>query len=446
MADGINIKVTGVKETLGNLKKYQVIKTEAVKIALKETGFKVQGDAKKNCPVDTGRLRASLSTNWSGSPLSEGRVGTKAQAEDGVGRPLGPPGLVVVTGTNVNYACVIGSRQQVYEPINRTSANIGNYPHGTVLSKDGESHRIIKKYRFYEYPLSAISIRIRKGRNPLVVTKTHLLLIVRDGYLIWEQAQNLKLTDQVIIKRPNNYISDNSNKTLFICPCGNQFWIETFNLKHRIPKYCSLKCRHKYGPHDQNIGMRWILSEEQREKHRGENNPQWRDGSSRRKYPPEFNNYLKQLVKERDKYRCQLCGNVENLVVHHIDWDKMNNDINNLITLCQECHGGLNRIDCELPIVNWDIFKTKDILEIQQYNIIRKKKEKTPYIYDFSIENENSYVCSGVLIHNSYVEFGSIRALKWGGYRSATSKLYLSKAYHKNQPELVLRLKKIFKK
>jgi len=45
-----------------------------------------------------------------------------------------------------------------------------------------------------------------------------------------------------------------------------------------------------------------------------------------------------------------------------------------------------------------------------------------------------------------YVEFGTARALKSGGYRLISSKLYLSKAYHKNHAELVLRIKKIFKK
>ena len=107
MADGIDIKVTGVKETLANLKQYQVIKTGAVKIALKETGFNIQGDAKRDCPVDTGRLRASLSTNWSGSPLAHGGTGSEAKGDDGVGRPTGPSGLVVVVGTNVKYAAAV---------------------------------------------------------------------------------------------------------------------------------------------------------------------------------------------------------------------------------------------------------------------------------------------------------------------------------------------------
>jgi len=107
MADSIDIKVTGVKETLANLKEYQVIKTGAVKIALKEVGFKIEADAKRNAASKfikgyaTGRTMASISTNWSGSPLAEGRTGTKAQSGDGVKRPVGPPGLIVVVGTDV---------------------------------------------------------------------------------------------------------------------------------------------------------------------------------------------------------------------------------------------------------------------------------------------------------------------------------------------------------
>ena len=108
MADSIDIKVTGVKETLANLKEYQIVKTGAVKIAIKETGFSIEGDAKRNAAMKfikgyaTGRVMSSISTNWSGSPLSYGRVGGKASMADGIGRPPGPPGLVVVVGTNVD--------------------------------------------------------------------------------------------------------------------------------------------------------------------------------------------------------------------------------------------------------------------------------------------------------------------------------------------------------
>ena len=47
--------------------------------------------------------------------------------------------------------------------------------------------------------------------------------------------------------------------------------------------------------------------------------------------------------------------------------------------------------------------------------------------------------------YGPFVEFGTYRPLKWGGYRGRAGRLYLSKAYHKNEPELALRIAKIFK-
>ena len=99
-------KVTGVQEAIANLKKWQVIKRRAIENVVKEIGFKVEASAKMdgNIPVDSGRLRASISTNWSGSPLSFGKTGAQAGTQDGVGRPSGPKGLTVVVGSNVVYA------------------------------------------------------------------------------------------------------------------------------------------------------------------------------------------------------------------------------------------------------------------------------------------------------------------------------------------------------
>ena len=36
------------------------------------------------------------------------------------------------------------------------------------------------------------------------------------------------------------------------------------------------------------------------------------------------------------------CMNIENLHVHHIDYDKINNDPNNLVALCNSCHAKTN--------------------------------------------------------------------------------------------------------
>jgi len=100
----VDVKMEGQEKLLANLKKWQIIKRKACEDVLKEGGFRIQAQAKAVCPVDTNRLRGSISTNWSGSGMGRGKTQGKAQADDGVGQPAGEKGLVVVTGTNVFYA------------------------------------------------------------------------------------------------------------------------------------------------------------------------------------------------------------------------------------------------------------------------------------------------------------------------------------------------------
>jgi len=52
--------------------------------------------------VDTGRLRASISSNWTGSGMARGKVEPPAEADDGVGQPTKE--LTGVVGSNVEYA------------------------------------------------------------------------------------------------------------------------------------------------------------------------------------------------------------------------------------------------------------------------------------------------------------------------------------------------------
>ncbi len=68
----------------------------------------------------------------------------------------------------------------------------------------------------------------------------------------------------------------------------------------------------------------------------GEKNPSWRGGISFEPYGPEFNNSLKKQIRRRDGNICQFpsCVSTYRLAVHHIDYDKRNNDPLNLIALC----------------------------------------------------------------------------------------------------------------
>jgi hypothetical protein len=55
--------------------------------------------------------------------------------------------------------------------------------------------------------------------------------------------------------------------------------------------------------------------------------------------PQEEWNNLRSEILLRDGLICTECGNVERtLGIHHIDYDKTNNDPDNLETLCWPCH------------------------------------------------------------------------------------------------------------
>lgn len=64
-------------------------------------------------------------------------------------------------------------------------------------------------------------------------------------------------------------------------------------------------------------------------------------------YGADFDNALKEQIRFRDKYTCQMCGcsQIENgrqLDIHHIDYNKKHSEPNNLISLCRECHKTTN--------------------------------------------------------------------------------------------------------
>ena len=93
------------------------------------------------------------------------------------------------------------------------------------------------------------------------------------------------------------------------------------------------------------------IKESLRKHHSGEGNPMygmskekapnWRGGISTLPWGKEFTKELKDKIRSRDNYICQICEDKEakrRHAVHHIDYDKENNSPENLITLCIACH------------------------------------------------------------------------------------------------------------
>lgn len=78
----------------------------------------------------------------------------------------------------------------------------------------------------------------------------------------------------------------------------------------------------------------------------GKDNPNWKGGISTGRNKVHLTQEYRQWRKsvfERDNYTCVICGEVGGRInAHHIklykDYPKLRLDINNGITLCQECH------------------------------------------------------------------------------------------------------------
>jgi len=93
--------------------------------------------------------------------------------------------------------------------------------------------------------------------------------------------------------------------------------------------------------------------------HRGENHYNWKGGIPKL-YPSEFNKELKEKVRGRYEFSCAMCGTNKQLCVHHIDSNKNNNHLMNLMCLCVSCH---------MKIQHWKIDFTKCVkYVIEDYN------------------------------------------------------------------------------
>ena len=105
-------KVTGYAAVTEGLRKASVRVKDKARDVIKAVAFDVQKAAKQLVPVDTGRLRASLSVNWTGSGMDRGKVIGKTKPKmghkpssprDGVSQPNDKGGFYAAVGTNVEY-------------------------------------------------------------------------------------------------------------------------------------------------------------------------------------------------------------------------------------------------------------------------------------------------------------------------------------------------------
>ena len=83
------------------------------------------------------------------------------------------------------------------------------------------------------------------------------------------------------------------------------------------------------------------------DKYKKENHYNWKGGISYEPYPTTFDQQLRDKIRARDNFKCQLCEipeleSIKRLHIHHIDHNKKNCDESNLIALCISCNSKVN--------------------------------------------------------------------------------------------------------
>ena len=75
---------------------------------------------------------------------------------------------------------------------------------------------------------------------------------------------------------------------------------------------------------------------------KGSGSNQW--GKNNHQYKNGLGSY-KKVFDERFRYKkcCAMCG-ADEFVIHHMDGNRKNNDIDNLVPLCRPCHSKWHEI------------------------------------------------------------------------------------------------------
>lgn len=125
--------------------------------------------------------------------------------------------------------------------------------------------------------------------------------------------------------------------------CLNCMNIFKVKYKERHRKYCNHSCqmsfKNKTDWATKKDAMRKMISNNHWNT-KMENNPNWMGGISFLPYTP-FRHLKIDIIRRDKKESCLICNNYSSkgyVNIHHIDYDKTNNSLDNLCLLCPKCH------------------------------------------------------------------------------------------------------------
>ena len=178
----------------------------------------------------------------------------------------------------------------------------------------------------------------------------------------WKLSKKARENHNGFKKGHPSYQTENGRKKMSKTSKGKHYSPKTEWKKGQVPWNKDKKLTEEHIEKLRKSHLGYVMPESQKKNisksnrgvNKGEKNGNWNDGSSFEPYSIDWTKTLKRSIRERDHYICQLCGKTQiqeleeiekKLAVHHIDYDKKNCNPDNLITLCNNCHGktGTNR-------------------------------------------------------------------------------------------------------
>lgn len=154
----------------------------------------------------------------------------------------------------------------------------------------------------------------------------------------------------------------------------------------------------------------------------GEKAFNWQGGKSFEPYGVEWTEALKERIRNRDNHTCQLCSKKykkRKMPVHHIDGNKKNNGLNNLITLCISCHHKVHSIHTKKrgrKIIVYT-FMCNDLFHIGHLKHIQQCSKLGNYLIVGILVDEaiSTYKRKPIIPFNERMEIThAIRKVNWG--------------------------------
>jgi len=162
-----------------------------------------------------------------------------------------------------------------------------------------------------------------------------------DGHIPWSKGTKYKNPKLAGLKNPSKRVD--IKKKISEAHKGKKHSEESKIKMSLAKKGKKLSEEHKRKIRLKSIGRKHTDETKKKlsKSHKGEKCNFWQGGKSFELYGIDWTNLLKHSIRTRDCFICKICKK-NGWVVHHIDYDKKNNNPNNLITLCNKCHPKTN--------------------------------------------------------------------------------------------------------